>query len=186
MGYERNPRDRFREDESGSGREYGAERDRDDTGRFERGAGGYRRDGGRFDQRPYGGYAGRDTQSHYDREQPQQYGEYGRGRPGSSQGQFRGRGAPQGYDQDDRGFFARAGDEVRSWFGDEEAERRREFDGRYEDQHASHTDRHYGAGRSARSTATTRNIAARTRPSSRTSSDRGAPNARASVRCWKR
>jgi len=31
---------------------------------------------------------------------------------------------------DDRGFFDRAGDEVRSWFGDEEAERRREADQR--------------------------------------------------------
>ena len=33
-----------------------------------------------------------------------------------------------GRDDDDRGFFERAGDEVRSWFGDEEAERRREAD----------------------------------------------------------
>ena len=32
--------------------------------------------------------------------------------------------------QDDRGFFNRAGDEVRSWFGDEEAERRRRMDER--------------------------------------------------------
>jgi hypothetical protein len=31
---------------------------------------------------------------------------------------------------DDRGFFERAGDEVRSWFGDDEAERRREMDER--------------------------------------------------------
>jgi osmotically-inducible protein OsmY len=31
---------------------------------------------------------------------------------------------------DDRGFFERAGDEVRSWFGDEEAERRRRQDAR--------------------------------------------------------
>ena len=31
---------------------------------------------------------------------------------------------------DDRGFFDRAGDEVRSWFGDDEAERRREEDRR--------------------------------------------------------
>lgn len=31
---------------------------------------------------------------------------------------------------DDRGFFDRAGDEVRSWFGDEEAQRRREADER--------------------------------------------------------
>jgi len=35
---------------------------------------------------------------------------------------------PSNYDYDDRGFFDRAGDEVRSWFGDEEAERRREYD----------------------------------------------------------
>jgi len=34
------------------------------------------------------------------------------------------------YDRDDRGFLDRAGDEVRSWFGDEEAERRRELDER--------------------------------------------------------
>ena len=40
------------------------------------------------------------------------------------------RDAPRGYDPDDRGFFDRAGDEVRSWFGDEEAERRREYDER--------------------------------------------------------
>jgi osmotically-inducible protein OsmY len=33
---------------------------------------------------------------------------------------------------DDRGFFERAGDEVRSWFGDEEAERRRMRDEREE------------------------------------------------------
>ncbi len=31
---------------------------------------------------------------------------------------------------EDRGFFERAGDEVRSWFGDDEAERRREEDAR--------------------------------------------------------
>jgi hypothetical protein len=37
---------------------------------------------------------------------------------------------PRGYDYDDRGFIARAGDEVRSWFGDDDAERRREADAR--------------------------------------------------------
>ena len=37
---------------------------------------------------------------------------------------------PPDYDYDDRGFFDRAGDEVRSWFGDEEAERRRRWDER--------------------------------------------------------
>jgi osmotically-inducible protein OsmY len=32
------------------------------------------------------------------------------------------------YGREDRGFMDRAGDEVRTWFGDEEAERRRRFD----------------------------------------------------------
>ncbi|BBD96948.1 SWFGD domain-containing protein [Sphingobium amiense] len=41
------------------------------------------------------------------------------------------RGRPQDYDPDERGFFDRAGDEIRSWFGDEEAERRREYDEYY-------------------------------------------------------
>ena len=40
---------------------------------------------------------------------------------------------PRGYNQDDRGFFERAGDEVRSWFGDDEAERRREMDSRFDE-----------------------------------------------------
>jgi len=35
---------------------------------------------------------------------------------------------PQGYGDENRGFFDRAGDEVRSWFGDDEAERRRVLD----------------------------------------------------------
>ncbi len=46
------------------------------------------------------------------------------------------------YDNADRGFLARAGDEVRSWFGDEEAERRRERDQRYDEQMARYDDRH--------------------------------------------
>lgn len=37
---------------------------------------------------------------------------------------------PVGYDRDDRDFFDRASDEVRSWFGDERAEQRREMDER--------------------------------------------------------
>ena len=41
--------------------------------------------------------------------------------------------SPQGYSYEDRGFFERAGDEVRSWFGDDEAERRREMDSRYDE-----------------------------------------------------
>lgn len=35
--------------------------------------------------------------------------------------------------EEDRGFMDRAGDEVRSWFGDEEAERRRERDARWDE-----------------------------------------------------
>ncbi|MET3827118.1 hypothetical protein ABIC16_002811 [Sphingomonas sp. PvP055] len=58
---------------------------------------------------------------------------------------------PQGYDYDDRGFFDRAGDEVRSWFGDDEAQRRREFDARYDDQRGGnergHHDENYGSWR---------------------------------------
>lgn len=59
---------------------------------------------------------------------------------GGAQSRHRDRGAdygrqPQGYDYDDRGFFARAGDEVRSWFGDEDAERRREADSRYDERY---------------------------------------------------
>ena len=42
-------------------------------------------------------------------------------------------GRPQGYDREDRDFFTRAGDEVRSWFGDEEAERRRAMDAHYDE-----------------------------------------------------
>jgi hypothetical protein len=51
----------------------------------------------------------------------------------------------QGRDNDeDRGFFERAGDEVRSWFGDEEAERRRRMDERYSERD---DDRWGGRGR---------------------------------------
>ena len=35
---------------------------------------------------------------------------------------------PPGYDIEERNFFDRIGDEVRSWFGDEEADRRRQYD----------------------------------------------------------
>lgn len=56
--------------------------------------------------------------------------------------------APQGYDYQDRGFMARAGDEVRSWFGDEEAERRREYDQRYDERNYDRgNDSDYGSWR---------------------------------------
>ncbi len=56
---------------------------------------------------------------------------------------------PQGYDYDDRGFIARAGDEVRSWFGDDEAERRREADARYDERSYGNTDNRSFGNRSS-------------------------------------
>ncbi|HEU0043871.1 DUF2171 domain-containing protein [Sphingomonas sp.] len=57
---------------------------------------------------------------------------------------------PQDHD-DDRGFLARAGDEVRSWYGDEEAERRREADARHSDHETGRSsygrDEHYHSWR---------------------------------------
>ncbi len=55
---------------------------------------------------------------------------------------------PQGYDYEDRGFFARAGDEVRSWFGDEDAERRREADARFDERYYAQQDHDYNHWRS--------------------------------------
>lgn len=52
-------------------------------------------------------------------------------RGGYTRGQGTDRDYRGGYDSD-RGFLDRAGDEVRSWFGDREAERRREEDMRYD------------------------------------------------------
>lgn len=50
---------------------------------------------------------------------------------------------PEGYSYEDRGFFQRAGDEVMSWFGDDDAERRRELDQRYDERHGDLSDAHY-------------------------------------------
>lgn len=54
---------------------------------------------------------------------------------------------PQGYDYQERGFLSRAGDEVRSWFGDEDAERRREADARYDQRYDRDSDSDYGTWR---------------------------------------
>jgi hypothetical protein len=70
------------------------------------------------DGRRYGRSAYDDRYSQGYRSDRQRYANEGSGR----------RSQPAGYDYEDRGFFDRAGDEVRSWFGDEEAERRREYD----------------------------------------------------------
>ncbi len=105
MGYYRNDRS-FRD---------GRRDDRDYRFRDDRGARAYGGDRDRYDNdgpgRPYA---------------PR--GDHERGRYARSDG-------PADYDHDDRGFFSRAGDEVRSWFGDEEAERRRELDARYDERH---------------------------------------------------
>lgn len=69
--------------------------------------------------------------------------DYGRNRPTRDRS-----GDESGYDYDDRSFFARAGDEVRSWFGDDEAERRRELDQRYDDRYDP--DPHYSSWRRER------------------------------------
>ncbi len=44
-------------------------------------------------------------------------------------------------DREDRGWFDRAGDEVRSWFGDDDAERRRRMDERRDDMNERRRDR---------------------------------------------
>ncbi|UVO50385.1 DUF2171 domain-containing protein [Sphingomonas sp. SUN019] len=136
MGYERYPR---------GNNPQGDRYDRDDYGRDDRGARYDReyRDQGRapYGQREYGnaGYAQRDRFGQRGRDdyrtaygQHRDRGEQDRFAYGQERGRDYGR-QPQGYDYDERGFFARAGDEVRSWFGDDEAERRREADLRYDD-----------------------------------------------------
>lgn len=113
---------------------YGGDRsggDRQDYDRREYGDAGYDRygqadrdargdaggtDGRRFEGAGRSARAAADDRQHY---QQRDRGGYGR--------------QPQGYDYNDRGFVARAGDEVRSWFGDDDAERRREADARYDD-----------------------------------------------------
>ena len=82
-----------------------------------------------------GNYYGSNDRGGYGRNQARgDYGhsDYGRSDYGRGNDRSYGR-QPQGYDYEDRGFFERAGDEVRSWFGDDEAERRREMDQRYDE-----------------------------------------------------
>ena len=157
MGYERYGRgdDDRRDDRDGGRRDYrgagelgydrpqGRERDRGDYGA---------RDYGQRDVGSQRDYAGSDyARGDYGREgSAQSYGNRAAGQSGwggdrTTEGfnggtdYYRGdRGRDRqdrdprdrGSSQDDRGFMARAGDEVRSWFGDEQAERRREQDAR--------------------------------------------------------
>ena len=136
MGYERYSRDSNlgdyynRSDEQDYGRDYGSGRDfsyssarqYQAAGEFDRGRD---RDYGPREY-GYGRYAQRDRLSD----------NRDRARYDAPGGAYRGSYAEDGHrcadtarrDNDDRGFFERAGDEVRSWFGDDEAERRREMD----------------------------------------------------------
>lgn len=77
--------------------------------------------------RSSGGYRPGDERGRYERDRERE--RYRREQSWRDEGRY-------GRDDDDRGFFERAGDEVRSWFGDDEAERRRrEDERRYEREH---------------------------------------------------
>lgn len=128
MGYERNDgyRNRYRDDDRyGSSTGYGYGREQ----------GGYRA------ENRYGGFSDHDARWRAQERHRQE------------QGDRSGYGRPSDYDYDERGFFSRAGDEVRSWFGDDEAERRREYDHRYDERYEreqGYGDRYgsgYGTGR---------------------------------------
>jgi len=108
-------------------------------------------------QRDYGSQSGH-GRGGYDNDWDREGRDY-RGYPEQPRGYTRSYGARDGYDRDyrggrpsgydtDRGFLDRAGDEVRSWFGDREAERRREEDMRYDARQAP--DDHYGSWRRER------------------------------------
>ena len=120
MGYDRNDRSYYGQDRGGSGQDRGQDR------------GGFGADRGR----PYGGQDQYGRQSAYGRDddRARDHGDYGRDNRGDQ----------------DRGFFERAGDEVRSWFGDDDAEQRRRNDERY-DERSNRGDygsnRSYGSGR---------------------------------------
>jgi osmotically-inducible protein OsmY len=91
---------------------------------------------GSYYNEPYGSYDyGRYEYGDRSREPYYRRGEEGRYRESYERGRY-GRGA-------DRGFFERVGDELRSWFGDEEAERRRQMDARRSESHSGRGPRGY-------------------------------------------
>jgi len=136
---------------SSGGRSYGANRSRGYSGRDieqnDRGSSNYGSQGGRYQ----GSYAsdGHRFTDYRDNDDNNRFGgndRFGDGnrsenRYRTDRNQDRNRDS-QEYDAEDRGFLARAGDEVRSWFGDEDAERRRERDQRYDERMARYDDRH--------------------------------------------
>lgn len=109
--------------QGGSGRRYGQER-------YNAG-----RDGRTDDRGGYSSYRQGTDENRYGRSAYQDHGR-SQSRGGGDYGW-----QPQDYDYEDRGFMARAGDEVRSWFGDEDAERRREADTRHDERSYHERDR---------------------------------------------
>lgn len=123
---------RDRDDHRGGGRDYYGVQSGRDSGRF----GG--RNWDRDDNRGFGGGYRGSRDSGWDNQRSSSQGRGGYDR------------RPEGYNYQDRDFFSRAGDEVRSWFGDEEAERRREQDARYDERYGGNHERdsHYHGWRS--------------------------------------
>ena len=132
-------------------------------GSYGRGRGGYGADQGR-DTYGFGGdYQGYGQRDYGQRDAGQRDRGFGGDRSGYQRQTGYGRpdernrghaGQPQGYDYEERGFFDRAGDEVRSWFGDEDAERRREQDRRLDERYGNSADasrdEHYSSWRRQR------------------------------------
>jgi len=130
-GYDRGDQGRGYADRSRYGADAGRDQEREYHGSY--GSGSRRfEDHGRYAHADDDNYRGGNQASQQDYGRQRQQG-YGR--------------QPQGYDYDDRGFFARAGDEVRSWFGDEDAERRREYDSRMDDRYDNDRDDDYHSWR---------------------------------------
>jgi hypothetical protein len=133
-GYERSGYGRGADERYGSGRERdfgdsagygtgGSTRDWHDVMGEDRDRAGGSYGSGRSRERGYGsGFFGRDEDSRYGAS------DFGRGSRG---------------DDDERGFLERAGDEVRSWFGDEDAERRRMRDSRDQGYHRGRGPKNY-------------------------------------------
>jgi len=111
---------------------------------------GYERNDRRWNasgDRDYSGYGNGDRTRSYggparwDEERARSYGDYGNQAGGSPARDYRGDrfneplrdyGEGPARSDENRDFFQRAGDEVRSWFGDEEAERRRRRDAEWD------------------------------------------------------
>ena len=137
-GSERGSYDRGR-DRSYGGEEFGRSRGSDQYQNQDRYSGSYGSDrygSDRFSnvnrgRSEHGSYRGSSTGRSY--HEPSSYDqlEYGGGSSGRSHGRSRYADHDRSYRgkrSDERGFFEKAGDEVASWFGDEDAERRRRMD----------------------------------------------------------